>query len=61
MAHSPPVPPDQLSDVVRGEHAPPDRRPEVKDGARADTARNGDARGANIAQNTHHQGHQQDR
>lgn len=30
MAHPPPIPPEQLSDKVSGEHSPPDRPAEVK-------------------------------
>ena len=30
MAHQPPIPPEQLSDKVFGEHSAPDRKAEVK-------------------------------
>jgi hypothetical protein len=64
MAHQPPVPPDQQSDVVRGEHSPPDRSPEVKrDPASGSSGVNlrEQGRQGDINQNTRHQGHQQDR
>ena len=46
MAHQPPIPPEQLSDKVFGEHSAPDRKPEVKQNP-ADSARD---------VNTHEQG-----
>jgi hypothetical protein len=65
MAHQPPpVPPDQQSDVVRGEHSPPDSTPEVKhDPAGGSSGVNLREQGqaGDIAQNTHNQGYQQDR
>lgn len=64
MSHAPPVPPDQQSDKVIGEHSPADRKAEVAQNpaggtANVNTREQGDP--GNIAQNTHHQGHQQDR
>ena len=46
MAHPPPIPPDQVSDKVTGEHSAPDRKPEV--------AR--DPAGGTADQNLHEQG-----
>ncbi len=64
MSHAPPVPPDQQSDIVRGAHSPPDRKPEVKHdpaGGTADVNLNEQGQTANTIQNTTNQGHQQDR
>lgn len=54
MAHQPPIPPEQLSDKVYGEHSPPDRKPEVKvDPAHGTKNLNTDEQGAagNLHQN----------
>lgn len=64
MSHPPPVPPDQQSDKVVGEHSAPDRKPEVtRDpaGGTADVNLNQQGQTANTIQNTTNQGHQQDR
>ncbi len=64
MAHQPPIPPEQLSDKVQGEHAASDRKPEVKRdpaGGTADVNLSEQGQTANTIQNTTHQGHQQDR
>ena len=65
MAHpAPPVPPDQQSDKIVGEHAPPDRHAEVKRDpaggtAGVNTAEQGAA--GNLRQNLSHQANVQDR
>lgn len=64
MAHQPPIPPEQLSDKVFGEHSAPDRKPEVKRdpaGGTADVNLSEQGQTANTIQNTTNQGHQQDR
>lgn len=64
MAHQPPVPPDQQSDIVHGAHSPPARSPEVKQdpaGGNAGKNLSEQDRFGGVGQNTHHQGYQQDR
>lgn len=64
MAKPPPVPPDQQSDALHGEGAPPDTNSEVKRdpaGGTSGVNLREQGRSADIAQNTRNKGHQQDR
>ena len=64
MAPAPPVPPHQQTDAAHGEHAPPDRSPKVTSdpaGGASGVNLREQGRQGDIAQNTRHQGHQQDR
>lgn len=64
MAHQPPVPPDQQSDIIRGASSPPARDPDIKqDPAGGNAAKNlhEQDRQGNIHQNITNQGRQQDR
>ena len=64
MSHQPPIPPEQLSDKVYGEHSAPDRKPEVKvDPAHGTKNINTDEQGdaGNRHQNLNHAPGTQDR
>ena len=65
MAHAPPpVPPEQQSDIIKGESSPPSAHAQTKQdpaGATADVNLSEQGQTANTIQNTTHQGHQQDR
>ena len=57
MSHPPPVPPDQQSDKVQGEHSAPDRKAEVaRDpaGGNADVNTQEQGDGGDRAQNVPH-------
>ena len=65
MAHpAPPVPPDQQSDKIVGEHSPPDLKPEVKRdpaGGNADVNLAEQGRYGNTRENLTHAPGRQDR
>lgn len=63
-SHPPPAPSEQQSDVIRGEHSPPERHAEVKHdpaGGTADVNLSEQGQTADTIQNTTPQARQQDR